>query len=79
MSLKRSARHKLKVGYEPDVAACDRCTHFQGQHMQLRNSMPQWHQHRCKLHHFVVHARGCCDHWQHKTTGETFDRPTKPA
>lgn len=69
---KAAARAKKRVGYEAEVPACDRCVHFRGQHMQLVNSTPQWYPHRCMLHHFNVQARGCCDLWKHKITGETL-------
>ena len=73
MANKKGQRAKRRAGYEEDVPACDRCVHFRGQHMELRNSTPQWHPHRCALHGFMVKARGCCDSWQHKATGETLD------
>lgn len=73
MTTNKTKRRKLKVGYEPDVPACDRCIHFRGQYMQLQNSTPQWHQHRCKLHEFNVSARGCCNDWRHKRSGETLE------
>lgn len=73
MAGKGCARARRRVGYEPDVPACDRCAHFRGAHMELRNSTPQWHPNRCALHGFIVKARGCCDNWQCKKTGERFD------
>lgn len=74
---KKGARSRKSVGYEHDVAACDRCAYFKGQYMELINSIPRWHKHQCTLHQFIVEARGCCDHWKHKRTGELLAKPAE--
>lgn len=78
MVVGRKANNRRKrIGYIPDVPSCDRCVHFKGSYMELRNSTPQWHEHRCIKFDIVVAARGRCDHWKSKKTGETLNSQTK--